>query len=68
MSTWHQRRRPSILWHPTLWSLITDPPNEPTSIICFATQDGAEASLEKFPKHSYILPPGGIWPKKENTK
>lgn len=68
MSTWHQRRRPSILWHPTLWAVVTDPPNDPTSVVCFRTREAAEAAVEKFPKHSYVLPPGGIWPQPKENK
>jgi len=70
MATWHQqqaqRRNPTPLWDKVRWNLVTDPPNEMTTIMSFETKEAAEDTLAKWKAngrgdHSYILPPSGKW-------
>ncbi len=62
MATWHQMRRPVPLYHATLWTIVTDPPNGMRTLMTCATEESAKATLAKWiedgrNKHSYILPP-----------
>lgn len=59
MSTWQQRKKPVYVGHPTLWGVVTDPPNETKSVMRFDTQEQAETYLKNLGSrsYSYILPP-----------
>jgi hypothetical protein len=64
MAAWHQQRRPVRLWDEHQWNLITDPPNDLSSIMSFSTEQAAlnclagRATHGHDTRHSYILPPG----------
>jgi hypothetical protein len=67
MATWHQRRNPVLLYHATLWTVVSDPPNDCRGCMLFPTKESAEAYLDRLKalgkaEYSYILAP----PKKEN--
>jgi len=62
MATWHQQQRRTRLFHERLWNVVTDPPNECTTIMQFETEAEAKAFLERLREldravHTYILPP-----------
>lgn len=66
MATWHQHKAriayPTPLYHPSMWTVLTDPPCEMASAMLFSTEAAANeflAKLEKLgkAKHSYILRP-----------
>lgn len=79
MSTWHQdqaaHRGASPLFHPTDWTVVTDPPNRTRTVMRVATKEEAEqyeANIKQFSadnpqdierriaaEHTYILPPSG---------
>lgn len=56
MSTWHQNQAPVVLWHPTRYTLVFDPPGGHTCVERFDTFELAQAAQGKQP-HSYILSP-----------
>ena len=61
MSTWHQRRNPAPLWHETLWTVVTDPPDEILTVRRFGKKESAEEHLSNLDaigvKHAYIIAP-----------
>ncbi len=61
MATWHQQRARVQLWHDTLWTVVTDPPGECTSIMRFEAESEARAFLariqERGEAHCYMLAP-----------
>ena len=61
MSTWHQRRNPQPLWHETLWTVVSDPPEDTLSVMRFGTRASAEEHLANHEalgrEHAYIIPP-----------
>ena len=64
MATWHQRRNPARLFDETRWTLVTDPPNELTTLFradqkseCEQHLEGLRESFPHLARHSYILPP-----------
>lgn len=64
MATWHQKRNKAPLYHNTLWTVVSDPPNRCRALSLFRTEAGAQeylSNLERLGKadHCYILPPGG---------
>jgi hypothetical protein len=64
MSTWHQQQRPSKLYHETKWSLVSDMPNNCTSITLFDTEQEARERLALWEQngvtHCYILRPASL--------
>ena len=65
MSTWHQQQHPVRLYHPTQWTVVIDPPNQPTALMTFSTKALAEvymrglaANNPSAAEHAYILKPG----------
>lgn len=57
MATWHQLQNPVPLYHETLWTVVTDPPNDMCYLTRFGAQAEADAFLAKARPHSYILAP-----------
>jgi hypothetical protein len=72
MATWHQmqaRKRGLRLYDDVLWNVVTDPPNECTSIRQFATEAMAKDFLAELritdPRavgFSFILRPANVTP------
>lgn len=59
MSTWHQDQRPVQLWHPTKWTVVSDPPNMLRTVMRFDTKEEAEGFLARTKDpNTYILNPG----------
>ncbi len=63
MATWHQKRNPVKLYHATLWTIVTDPPCDMTTLWLEPTEQAAKDRLALWSsngrdiRHSYILPP-----------
>lgn len=72
MSTWHQDKamregRSGPLWHPTQWTIVTNPPNRMMTLTVCTSRALVEAQLEAWRRgpsdqaeYSYILSPGGV--------
>lgn len=64
MSTWHQQRARVPLYHASQWTVVSDPPNECTTVARFATLADAETYLSNCKahgaKHVYILSPSQV--------
>lgn len=64
MSTWHQDSNPVPLWDKSRWTVVTDPPGKPMSVMRFESQEEAQRYIARLEErgefHSYILPPGGF--------
>lgn len=60
MATWHQQRAqarsPVRFDHPTLWTVVIDPPQCLRASICFTTEEAARKYLVGK-THVYVLPP-----------
>lgn len=56
MATWHQQRRPVRLYHDTLWTVVSDPPNGMRTLITCASKEQAEAWAANDP-NAYVLKP-----------
>ena len=48
MSTWHQRQNMPQLWHETLWTLVTDPPDDTLCIQRFKDPVEAQRHLQQL--------------------
>jgi hypothetical protein len=59
MSTWHQQQRPVQLWHPTQWTVVTDPPNMMMTVQRFDTSPAADDFVKRGAKHTYLILPQG---------
>ena len=63
MATWHQKRSGARLYHDTLWSVVSDPPNQCRAITLCATEHEAREYMERLKArgqdHVYILRPAG---------
>jgi len=64
MSTWHQRQRPVILYHPIEWTVVIDPPEQMMCLYRTSTEQLAKVYLRnlkannpKAAEHAYILGP-----------
>jgi hypothetical protein len=71
MATWHQQQRrkrsPAPLYHPTLWTVLIDPPGNAACSHLFHTQKAAEAFLVALAqvdraRFAYILKPANAQP------
>lgn len=69
MSTWHQDRamrvNPVPLYHPTLWTVVIDPPNQMRASMLFTSRQLADVYMRNLKannpgahRHAYILKPG----------
>ena len=63
MSTWHQQKNPTPLYHQTKWTAVFDPPDRTLCVSRFDTFDEAMAAI-KGQAHSYVLPPANIHERK----
>lgn len=69
MSTWHQRVNMPVLWHPTKWTVISDPPDQ-ALCICGRHDSAQQANemMARLGKHCYVLPPASVTqPQKRTT-
>lgn len=61
MATWHQLRNQVPLWHPSKYTVVSDPPHDCRTVMRFETKAAAETFLSNIKargeSHSYILPP-----------
>jgi hypothetical protein len=57
MSTWHQKQRPTVLFHETKFRVITDPPNELMTCMTFDDEAAAREFVGKAGPYSYLLFP-----------
>ena len=64
MSTWHQRQHPAKLWHDTMWTLVSDPPERCMTLMLFSNEADARARMKKE-DHAYILRPENFYNKKK---
>lgn len=62
MSTWHQQKNPTPLYHETKWTAVFDPPDRTLCISRFATAEEANAAVAGH-AHSYVLPPSNLYRK-----
>jgi hypothetical protein len=63
MATWHQNRSKTRLWHPTLWTVLDDPPNAGRSLMLFPNEREANDYVARrntlgTGQHCYVLVPG----------
>jgi hypothetical protein len=58
MATWHQQQNPRVLYHPTKFTAVTDPPTLPTTVMRFDTYERAKKYCDAV-EFSYVLPPQG---------
>lgn len=64
MATYHQEHTHTILYHPTHYTVVIDPPNQTRALVTFATLElakvyrrGLLANNPGVYPHSYILRP-----------
>ena len=62
MSTWHQQRNPIPLFHETMHTVVSDPPNDCLVLTRFEKHEEAQAYLDRLiksgkGKHCYVLLP-----------
>jgi len=59
MATWHQsrgrKRNPAPLYHPTLWTVLIDPPGGFASSMLFATEEAAVAYIGRLSLTAGVL-------------
>ncbi len=63
MATWHQQRRPAKLYHETMWTIVTNPPNDLCTLYLEPTEQAARDRLAIWKangrdvRYCYILKP-----------
>jgi hypothetical protein len=61
MSTWHQRQNMPVLYHHELWTVVTDPPEQPLCIDRYRdpieAQRVCDAINQRNPHTAYVLAP-----------
>jgi hypothetical protein len=64
MSTWHQDKAKTQLWHATEWTVVIDPPHQLRAIYRTSSKALADVYLRGLREnnpgaaaHAYILPP-----------
>lgn len=53
MATWHQNQRPIRLFHDTLYTVVSDPPNDCRALTLCSTREQAEQLAEQLNARHY---------------